>query len=275
MPVHPDNWDLLAICWDGLYFVELRLPFGGRSSVSIFNTFADALARILRVKQVVARLVHYLDDFFTCGTPNSNECTCNIDTLRTVFDDLGVPFAFDKLIGPVTCIVYLGIEIDSIEQIAKLPADKLSELMSMLDFWCNRRKCTKRELLSLIGKLCFTAKVVRPGRIFLRRLIDLSTSVTELHHHVTLNASAREDIVWWLNFLPLWNEKSMIPECEWTSSVDLRLFTETSKTLGFGAVYGTHWFSGTWPACVQDGDYSIQWKELFAIYAACHIWGKE
>ena len=191
MPVHPNDWDLLETCWEELYFVELRLPFGGRSSVFIFNTFADALAWILRVKHAVARLVHYLDDFFTCGRPNSNECAYNIETIHRVFDNLGVPLAFEKLIGPVTCIVCLGIEIDSIEQIVKLPADKLSELMSMLDFWCNRRKCMKRELLSLIGKLCFAAKVVRPGRIFLRRLIDLSTSVTELHHHITLNASAR------------------------------------------------------------------------------------
>ena len=99
---------------------------------------------------------------------------------------------------------------------------------------------------------------MRPGRIFLRRLIDFSTSITELHHHIILNASAREDITWWLNFLPPWNGKSMIPGFEWTSSADLRLFTDASTTLGFGAVYGTHWFSGTWPAWVQDDDYSIQ-----------------
>ena len=129
-------------------------------AVFIFNTFADALAWILSVKHTVTRLIHYLDDFFTCGRPNSNECASNIETIRRVFDNLGVPLAFEKLIGPVTCIVYLGIEIASIEQIVTLPADKLSELMSMLDFWCNRRKCMKGELLSLIGKLCFAAKVV-------------------------------------------------------------------------------------------------------------------
>ena len=75
--------------------------------------------------------------------------------------------------------------------------------------------------------------------------------------------------------MPPWIGKSMIPESEWTSSTDLRLFTDASTTLGFGAVYGTHWFSGTWPAWVQDDDYSIQWKELFAIYATCSVWGKE
>ena len=275
MPLHPDDSDLLGTCWDGIYFVELHLPFGGRSSVFIFNIFTVTLVWSLRVKHAVVRLVHYLDDFSTCGRSNSNECAYNIETTRTVFDDLGVPLAFDRLIGPVTCIVYLGIKIDSIEQIVKLPADKLSELMSMLDFWCNRRKCTKRELLSLIGKLCFAAEVVRPGGIFLRRLIDLSTPGTELHHHVTLDASARADIFWWLNFLPSWNGKLMIPEGKWTTSIDIRLFTDASRTLGFGAVYGTHWFSGTWPAWVQDDDYSIQWKELFAIYAKCHVWGKQ
>ena len=31
MPVHPNDWDLLRTCWEGLYFVELHLSFGGRS----------------------------------------------------------------------------------------------------------------------------------------------------------------------------------------------------------------------------------------------------
>ena len=106
-------------------------------------------------------------------------------------------------------------------------------------------------------------------------MIDLSTSITELHHHITVNASAREDITWWLNFLPLWNRKSMIPEFEWTLSADLRLFTDVSTTLGFSAVYGTHWFSGTWLKRFQDDGYSIQWKELFAIYATCSVRCKE
>ena len=103
MLVHPDSWDLLGTRWDGIYFVELCLPFSGRSSIFISNTFVDVLAWILRVKHAVPMLVHYLDNFFTCGRPNSTECACNIDTIRTVFDDLGVPLAFDKLTGPVTC----------------------------------------------------------------------------------------------------------------------------------------------------------------------------
>ena len=79
----------------------------------------------------------------------------------------------DKLIGPVTVITYLGIQIDSDDMVIRLPAEKLSELLDLINVWHDGKKCTKQELLSLIGKHSFAAKVVQPGRIFLHRLIDL------------------------------------------------------------------------------------------------------
>ena len=63
-------------------------------------------------------------------------------------------------------------------------------------------KATKRDLLSLIGKLSFAAKDVPSGRLFLRRLIELSNMVSKLHHHIHLNVEVREDIIWWNRFLP-------------------------------------------------------------------------
>ena len=56
--VDPQDWDLLGTLWNGYYFVELRLLFGRRSSVFIFDTFADTLAWILHVKHAIANLVH-------------------------------------------------------------------------------------------------------------------------------------------------------------------------------------------------------------------------
>ena len=135
LPVHQDDWDLLGTCWAGLYFVEIRLPFGGRSSVYIFNSFADALTWILRVNHAVDKLVHYLDDFFTCGAADSDECARNLQTIIDSFQQLGVPLAMDKLTGPVSILVYLGIEIDTIDQIIRLPEAKFRELLSELKFW--------------------------------------------------------------------------------------------------------------------------------------------
>ena len=42
-------------------------------------------------------------------------------------------------------------------------------------------ECTKQELLSLIGKLTFSCKILPAGQISLRRLIDLSTTVRQMY----------------------------------------------------------------------------------------------
>ena len=75
------------------------------------------------------------------------------------------------------------------------PERKEALLAELNQFW--RRRCKKRELLSLIGKLSFASKVVPSGRIFLRRLIDISTSVEKLHYHLPLTQEAKLDMKWW------------------------------------------------------------------------------
>ena len=40
LPVKPDQWHHLCYFWEGNYYVDLVLPFGMRSSGSIFNQFA-------------------------------------------------------------------------------------------------------------------------------------------------------------------------------------------------------------------------------------------
>ena len=64
---------------------------------------------------------------------------------------------------------------------------KLSELLAELQVWSSRKKCIKRDLLSLIGKLNFACRIIPAGRTFLRRLIDLSTTARLPHHHISLN----------------------------------------------------------------------------------------
>ena len=83
-----------------------------------------------------------------------------------------------------------------------IPQDKYDNLTSLLLTWSTKKKCTKRDLLSLIGQLAFVCKIVRPGRTFLRRLIDLSTTVKQWHHHIDLNEEARLDIKCWVEFFP-------------------------------------------------------------------------
>ena len=269
-PVRQEDFCLLGMFWNNFYFVDTRLPFGSRSSPFIFNQFADALAWILIFVFNIPYILHYLDDFFLVAPAKSSpSCQDFMDSAINAFNHLGVPLAPDKIVGPTTKLTYLGIEIDSSEGIIRLPLDKFTELQSTIALWVTRRKCTKRELLSLIGSLSFAAKVVKPGRIFLRRLIDLSKSVKELHYHILLNAEARKDIMWWSEFIGQWNGTSLMQSPPVAADA-LSLYTDASGTLGFGAVFNNLWFSSKWPPHLIHHD--INYKELFTIFVALHTW---
>ena len=154
-----------------------------------------------------------------------------------------------------------------------LPLDKQEDILHSIQGWRGRDKATKWELLSLIGKFSFAAKVVPAGRLFLRRLIDLSTTAKKLHHHIRITADAREDLAWWECFLPEWNGVVMFLDPDWTSANTLNLFTDASGTSGYGAYFNGSWFRGSWLPHQQLGMRSIQWQELFAIVAAAKAWG--
>ena len=64
-----------------------------------------------------------------------------------------------------------------------------------------RRSCTKKERLSLIGHLQHASRIVRPGRPFLRRMIDLSAAAHKLHHHIRLRGEFKSDLLWWAMFM--------------------------------------------------------------------------
>ena len=173
-----------------------------------------------------------------------------------------------KVEGPSTCLVFLGIEIDSVASQLRLPHDKLRALKVELGKWRGRKACTKRELLSLIGHLGHASKVIKPGRTFLRRLIDLSTSVKELQHHVRLNASARADIAWWWSFGSQWNGTSLLA----SPSPSVLLFTDASGTWGCGGLWSPHWFHLQWPQ--QWIPLNIAVKELLPIVVSAAAWGR-
>ena len=275
VPVHPEDWPLLGMVWDGQYYVDKVLPFGLRSSPAIFNHLAEALCWILRHNYSLVGLEHYLDDFMCVSPPSFNvplsSAALQKATLLQVFDNLGVPVATGdgKVVGPTTCMTVLGIEVDSTEQVMRLPADKLTQLLSSLAEWSRRESCSKRELLSLIGVLSFAAKVVPPGRTFIRRLIDLSCSVKSLSTVIQLDQEAQRDIAWWLKFSSSWNGRSLFHDLEWTKSPDLELFTDASD-LGFGGYFRGRWFFGAWPDAELD---SIMVREMVPIALACALWG--
>ena len=149
-PVHPDDWPLLCYEWNGHYYVDLRLPFGLRSSPALFNSLAG-LCDLLHAKGI-RYLEHYLDDFITVAPPpppNSVLCASYQALILETFHSVGVLTSLEKTLGPGTCLPVLGIIVDTLAWETRLPPEKLKEYTSILATWRHRRSTLKRELDSL------------------------------------------------------------------------------------------------------------------------------
>ena len=92
-------------------------------------------------------------------------------------------------------------------------------------------------------------------------MIDLTKGVKKPHHHIHLSRGAKLDIMLWLGFLEEFNRRSFFFSDVWETSQTLQLYTDSAGSIGFGAVFGRHWFYGSWPDLWKT--YNIALLELF------------
>ncbi|HVW98865.1 MAG TPA: reverse transcriptase domain-containing protein [Candidatus Babeliaceae bacterium] len=305
--VHPLDRPLLGFQWQGKYYYELVLPFGLKSSGARWELIARALKYFFRHHLGIQLVIVYVDDFLFVVP---DEVTGNKQKLaaRELAEELGTPMASEdgKDWGPTTCLIFLGIELDTGTKQMRIPAAKLLLLQQLLFDWVqNRNYCTIHDLQSLIGKLYWAAQVIRQGRAFLRRLIDFTSQlraleekeeakakergITQRYHHRhrshRISESARLDIRWWHRCLNEdFNNHSLMYDIEWTNNTDstLLLFTDAccdpNGNGGFGASYGNRWIQGRWsPEQVEaarrkGGRISIPQLELHALVLAICTW---
>ena len=278
--VRPQDWDLLGSTLEVIdptgektlqYFVDLVLPFGMRSSPKKFCEFADCL-RYMMENNGVSDVDNYVDDFFTCGPPGTNQCDDNLNTMLGTCKEAGFSVSPRKVVWSTPVLEFLGIVIDSINMILCISQPRLQDVLLQLQKWSNRKTCTKRQLLSIIGKLTFVSKVVRSGRTFVRRMIDLAKRASALHHKIKLNVEFQKDVHWWLQYLPTWNGISLFYDEDWTTSADMCLYTDACN-VGYGCYFVGHWFCEPFDEVKAAKD--ILWKELYALLKAAATWGRQ
>ena len=280
VPIHPDDYELLGMCWEGKYYYDKVLPFGLRSAPSIFNRLSDALEWILLHKCNISFVCHILDDFLLieppAGTlPLNRVCQQSLPKMVSTFENIRIPIAPGKTQGPSQVLEFLGILLDTINMKASLPPEKIERLHAIFEQFQHRRSCTLKKLQSLIGTLNFACKVVPPGRPFLQRIIALTRNIKKPHHHIKLNSGFFQDLEMWKKFISNWNGANFFLSSEWHDSDTLVLHTDASGTLGIGGIFGKKWFQGAWKPHQKLGQpgISISWQEFFAIVVGCHIWG--
>ena len=171
IPIHPSDYPLLGMCWRGKYYYDRCMPMGCASSCRTFEKFSTALEWLAKTYLDIPLIIHLLDDFLLVS-PTFAGSQAHLSNFLSFCEFLGIPMAPDKTIGPSCVLSFCGIELDSMLMEARLPRDKISKCMLLLEQFIHRKKVMLRELQSLIGFLNFACSVIVPGRAFLRRLID-------------------------------------------------------------------------------------------------------
>ena len=200
IPIHPDDYGLLGMQWRGLYYYDRCMPMGCSSSCLTFEMFSTAVEWIARNTRKIDYILHILDDYLLVA-PTEQLCQQQLNLFLSLCSYLGIPIAPEKTCGPSTTKSFGGIELDSVFLEARLTRDKIEKCISLISDFIHRKKVTLKEVQSLNGLLNFACSVIRPGRAFLRRLIDLTVGVRLPNHYIILNREVKEDLKTWLPHL--------------------------------------------------------------------------
>lgn len=157
----------MGFCVDGMFYVDRCLPMGCAISCAYFEKFSTFLQWCISKFTGQRGVVHYLDDFLFVGPRDSVVCGELLSASSILFGSLGVPVASDKPQGPVTCLSYLGIEVDTGAGCCRLPADKVSKLLEQIEDCLSRERAHLQNVQSLLGPFNFACRIIPMGRVFL------------------------------------------------------------------------------------------------------------
>ena len=139
--------------------------------------------------------MHYLDDFLIIVPSGSDHCGRDLAKLLALFNRLRVLAASEKVEGPLSCIKFLGIEVDTQWMCPRLPKDKLVNLKQLVVSWIGKKSCSLGDLQSLVDKLQHACKVVWPGKTFLWRMFEPLKGRPKRQHMVCLNITFWSDLM--------------------------------------------------------------------------------
>ena len=161
-------------------------------------------------------------------------------------------------------MICLGLLVDTAAFTLEVPPSRLDDLQAELKLWQSSTCFTKKQLQSLLGKLSFVTACVKPGRIFMARLLNSLRECTQpARHRYPISASMLSDIQWWLDFLPRFNRVSLIKPSSW--DFESLNFSTDACLSGGGATCQTECISFVFPDCISPDNLHINALELFTI----------
>jgi len=82
---------------------------------------------------------HSLSGWFLACGQSRKERRILLDKVLATFDSLQPPVAPEKLEGPTTSLMFLGVELGTIQMVRQLLSDKLTDVKQTVVSWLQRK----------------------------------------------------------------------------------------------------------------------------------------
>ena len=135
--------------------------------------------------------------------PDSGAYQCNraLHTLIRLLRSLGFCAGWHKVMGPTQKIIFLGIDINTVDSTMSLGGDKLRKFDDTLNNFWARTRAMKQQLQSLAGLLKWACNTVQAGKFFLRHILDSIAHLKHPWHKIKLSQNFKHDVAWWKTYI--------------------------------------------------------------------------
>ena len=198
--VDPADAPKLDSKWNKAFYVDLVIAFGLTHRSRSFQILSDTIAYIMTKKG--EKLHCYIDDYIVVTM--KLKATEQFSTLCDLLQELGLPLNIDKVTPPTRSLTYLGIHIDIDNNTMSIAQDKLEVIYEECLAVSNKNVLSKQAFQSLLGKLIYIQKCMKPSRIFVNRILELFRNNSH-SRKIHLTPDFHKDIQWFLAFPPSYN----------------------------------------------------------------------
>ena len=257
----------LGFYWDikgaTKYFVFTVLPFGLSSAPFVFTKAVRPLVKHWRSHAV--KIACFLDDGLGIAYTYQDALSYSNFVKTTLINSGFVPNVTKSIWIPCKRIIWLGIEIDTNNNILSIASSRITSILNKIEFLKNKIYISARELSELAGKIISTKFII--GNIThlktrnIYKIIESRPS-WDNKFNLSLHQEAIKEIIFWKNNIKIIN-KRFIKEYKIPS---LLVYSDASNS-GLASVYKE---KGKANICYksfsdQEKFQSSTWRELEAI----------
>ncbi len=240
----PRHRPFLRFAFEGRAYQYKVLPFGLSLSPRVFTKVTEAALVPLRERGV--RILNYLDDWLILAQ-SREQLRAHKDLVLRHLSQLGLRVNWEKSkLVPTQRISFLGMELDSVNQTARLTQERAQSVLNCLKTLSGRTAVPLKLFQRLLGHMAAAAAIVPLGLLHMRPLQHwLHGRIPRWAwergtHRVQITPACRK------TFSP-WSDPSFLRAGVPLEQVSRHavVFTDASAT-GWGATYNGHAVLGVW-----------------------------